>query len=75
MAHCRFGCCPVTSGAVRQLGQVRVAALKAVQMSRYFPDILPVLDFCPGLHTYPTYLLVQSARFESYKVFTAWLIS
>lgn len=23
-------------------------------MSRYFPDILPVLDFCPGLHTYPS---------------------
>ena len=23
-------------------------------MSRYFPDVLPVLDFCPGLHTYPS---------------------
>lgn len=44
----------MTSGPTHQLGQVRGAALKAVLMSRYFPDILPVLDFCPGLHTYPS---------------------
>lgn len=25
-------------------------------MSRYFPDVLPVLDFCPELHTYPSLL-------------------
>lgn len=23
-------------------------------MSRYFPGLLPVLDSCPGLHTYPS---------------------
>ena len=44
----------MTSGPAHQLGQVRVAALKAVWMSRYFPDILPALDFYPGLHTYPS---------------------
>lgn len=27
---------------------------EAAQMSRYFPDVLPVPDSCPGLHTYPS---------------------
>lgn len=45
---------PVTLGTDHQSGQVRIAAPKAVKMSRYFPGVLPALGSCPGLHTYPS---------------------
>lgn len=44
----------MASGPDHQLGQVIVATPKAARMSRYFPGVLPVLDSCPGLHTYPS---------------------